>query len=260
MSNCPARAGFTGPRRPADAPRWDHPRSRGVYGFDLTEENQRWGSSPLARGLRHEDQRDRRRGRIIPARAGFTWRTGGSAPCTRDHPRSRGVYVALSRAAATLLGSSPLARGLPDVGSVACDSAGIIPARAGFTSRRCSAAATAADHPRSRGVYRRLSTGILLRFGSSPLARGLHEHSRSGPVRLGIIPARAGFTAAPSTRKAPSRDHPRSRGVYPRRPPMRLRLRGSSPLARGLPGSGWQEVQAGGIIPARAGFTPEGRR
>ena len=37
---------------------------------------------------------------------------------------------------------------------------------------------------------------------------------------------------------------------------MATGFNGSSPLARGLPGSGWQEVQAGGIIPARAGFTP----
>ena len=74
-------------------------------------------------------------------------------------------------------------------------------------------------------------------------------------MRLGIIPARAGFTAAPSTRKAPSRDQPRPRGVYPRRPPMRLRLRGSSPLARGLPEQLTVSGEANGIIPARAGFT-----
>ena len=50
-----------------------------------------------------------------------------------------------------------------------------------------------------------------------------------------IIPARAGFTYPQSTDKVDRKDHPRSRGVYRRRPRRRFQLRGSSPLARGLP-------------------------
>ena len=80
--------------------------------------------------------------------------------------------------------------------------------------------------------------------GSSPLARGLRGHLGGVGRRLGIIPARAGFTHHPS-----DSGHGHS---------------GSSPLARGLRPA--RPALCGGrrIIPARAGFTrgrggPSGR-
>ena len=73
------------------------------------------GSSPLARGLRDRE--------ILPVGA------------SKDHPRSRGVYVAVLNDGSGVLGSSPLARGLlPCCGEVQGGN-GIIPARAGFTGR-----------------------------------------------------------------------------------------------------------------------------
>ena len=133
-------------------------------------------------------------------------------------------------------GSSPLARGLPFPGALPGVEAGIIPARAGFTSPPSTWTPGSSDHPRSRGVYSRWRCPWDLLGGSSPLARGL---------------------LAPRARQRPRRgDHPRSRGVYLRRSLRGLLTYGSSPLARGLrhgdPGHGplrW-------IIPARAGFTP----
>ena len=113
------------------------------------------------------------------------------------------------------VGSSPLARGLPD-------------------GRRCGIGPRG-DHPRSRGVYggcRRRRRGS---WGSSPLARGLHVDHDVDVVPAGIIPARAGFT-------------PAGPGPCARRP-------GSSPLARGLPQRGIPAQGPGRIIPARAGFT-----
>ena len=50
-------------------------------------------------------------------------------------------------------------------------------------------------------------------------------------------------------------DHPRSRGVYRKTSSSLPITCGSSPLARGLPRSLEQLSCAGGIIPARAGFT-----
>ena len=50
-------------------------------------------------------------------------------------------------------------------------------------------------------------------------------------------------------------DHPRSRGVYPGARSANDRLRGSSPLARGLLWIGHVTLTARRIIPARAGFT-----
>ena len=72
----------------------------------------------------------------------------------------------------------------------------------------------------------------------------------------GIIPARAGFTRPPSSRPGAGRDHPRSRGVYRMRAVRDSPAAGSSPLARGLRVTPPAYRLTGGIIPARAGFTP----
>ena len=71
-------------------------------------------------------------------------------------------------------GSSPLARGLRAGRPRDAGTAGIIPARAGFTD-----------------VNERLS---MVNAGSSPLARGLPVPPKSVPAENRIIPARAGFT------------------------------------------------------------------
>ena len=73
--------------------------------------------------------------RIIPARAGFTPACTADQSLVTDHPRSRGVYVAVGWHAAERRGSSPLARGLLLLYLLVTASFGIIPARAGFTRR-----------------------------------------------------------------------------------------------------------------------------
>ena len=88
----PARAGFTPPRSSTSSPTGDHPRSRGVYLRVVPQVEGHQGSSPLARGLHGHEGPRRCRRRIIPARAGFTGRTGVPGRLSRDHPRSRGVY------------------------------------------------------------------------------------------------------------------------------------------------------------------------
>ena len=175
----------------------------------------RLGSSPLARGL-------------LPPRP-------SDIPRFRDHPRSRGVYPPLLPRCTFPLGSSPLARGLPLVPMTRTSARGIIPARAGFTRVRPGRPEGRRDHPRSRGVYRKvldLPDDVL---GSSPLARGLRVRVSAGRPSRGIIPARAGFTGGPGRPRSCPRDHPRSRGVYR--------------------GKGLLENRGLRIIPARAGFT-----
>ena len=89
----PARAGFTRPSCSIfHAPR-DHPRSRGVYGWEGEGYYGRGGSSPLARGLRKCPRQRCGRKRIIPARAGFTGPQCARTSQPTDHPRSRGVYL-----------------------------------------------------------------------------------------------------------------------------------------------------------------------
>ena len=193
---------------------------------------------------------------IIPARAGFTSGTCSGPPSQPDHPRSRGVYLGGCGCGSQLLGSSPLARGLPAQGRDSLESVRIIPARAGFTSRVASPSASARDHPRSRGVYRSSRLRTVIGLGSSPLARGLHR--RGGPVadHNRIIPARAGFTILVPAPGRGHTDHPRSRGVYTPMSPCRDGWGGSSPLARGLQGTENEPSSLPRIIPARAGFTP----
>ena len=213
----------------------DHPRSRGVYYPSCV-----FATHPC---------------RIIPARAGFTSSRRSPTPPGWDHPRSRGVYRLVRAPLKASRGSSPLARGLLDGRRRRRGHHGIIPARAGFTTKNAATWLNAGDHPRSRGVYIPAHGESTCHCGSSPLARGLLNPDPTSGLSSRIIPARAGFTPVRTAGSIVAGDHPRSRGVYSRRPaPVTLRA-GSSPLARGLPSSSFTTVSTGGIIPARAGFT-----
>ena len=155
-----------------------------------------------------------------------------------------------------MLGSSPLARGLHMTPLKICATKRIIPARAGFTQSGHYSLDAATDHPRSRGVYAFDARLLRALLGSSPLARGLrHRHCHRGR-RHGIIPARAGFTPRLPRPCPAGSDHPRSRGVYVPGFAADADASGSSPLARGLPGTTGIRDLDPRIIPARAGFTP----
>ena len=256
----PARAGFTPHGRPSARTTSDHPRSRGVYhrfpGVEVCKD----GSSPLARGLRWGLPGHSLQGGIIPARAGFTHPGHHKPREDRDHPRSRGVYLAGVHHVHERPGSSPLARGLRDLAEVHLVAEGIIPARAGFTSATPFPRRPPGDHPRSRGVYAGQDVTVGEERGSSPLARGLRRPTPAGSATPWIIPARAGFTGGAHRPRLGRGDHPRSRGVY--RPLLSSATvgRGSSPLARGLLILSAARGTAVGIIPARAGFTSSARR
>ena len=160
-----------------------------------------------------------------------------------------------SREESSTPGSSPLARGLRSGSSCGRCASGIIPARAGFTTRRAGTPREPRDHPRSRGVYTRSEKSRTSEPGSSPLARGLRGGRLRPDPRHRIIPARAGFTQNPYWPCREDRDHPRSRGVYVNEYGRKWGYTGSSPLARGLRQRVRAQVGVHGIIPARAGFT-----
>ena len=131
------------------------------------------GSSPLARGLLLFSLPVWVRIGIIPARAGFTAFEASADGKGTDHPRSRGVYAEQSVVPPCQMGSSPLARGLPDATAATPRTTGIIPARAGFTRTSRCEGRRRRDHPRSRGVYEGQCAVCERNLGSSPLARGL---------------------------------------------------------------------------------------
>ena len=193
---------------------WDHPRSRGVYPDAVATTARALGSSPLARGLPSLVPLVVHELGIIPARAGFTLLVAGLRILFWDHPRSRGVYDNNKNIVLAKNGSSPLARGLLADFTMELREVRIIPARAGFTLSRLSTASRPSDHPRSRGVYQRFGEGFIVAHGSSPLARGLLNVNSEKRERMGIIPARAGFTSRTCFSMHCVSDHPRSRGVY----------------------------------------------
>ena len=110
-------------------------------------------------------------------------------------------------------------------------------------------------HPRSRGEHGgTVTTGSPAR-GSSPLARGALLELQRAADGVGLIPARAGSTAAPATTSTGASAHPRSRGEHLGGKIGVMVAAGSSPLARGAPRRRVPAVGRRGLIPARAGST-----
>ena len=194
----------------------------------------------------------------------------------KDHPRSRGVYSAISGYTLFRSGSSPLARGLQFQDAIVAFGMGIIPARAGFTSNRNLTDSLREDHPRSRGVYhpvtaetRTITRIIPARAGFTrsprpprrsmpdhPRSRGVYSGDSTRPAVLtGSSPLARGLRGGRGSSRPWPTDHPRSRGVYARSYRIWVTLRGSSPLARGLLAPVVQLRRFARIIPARAGFT-----
>ena len=152
------------------------------------------GSSPLSRGIHRRYRAGVEAARIIPALAGNTLPSDSRKSADRDHPRSRGEYLAPKHTGHCSVGSSPLSRGIhadcvgdPDAGR-------IIPALAGNTFLHPGRSHPGSDHPRSRGEYVAPRSTCQTNGGSSPLSRGIRGCGVSLPVRRRIIPALAGNT------------------------------------------------------------------
>ena len=174
-----------------------------------------------------------------------------------DHPRSRGEHDSDYELLTPAWGSSPLARGARTQHVTAEGGARIIPARAGSTSMCWGGSAVLQDHPRSRGEHIDEACGVPKQLGSSPLARGARAAGERWGVEGRIIPARAGSTDRMGVGRSHSPDHPRSRGEHTAWTGLRMRCGGSSPLARGALRTLRDRERHVGIIPARAGSTPQ---
>ena len=107
----PACAGSTLLRKRNRLLNRDHPRMRGEHaGVAMLHQLQR-GSSPHARGARHDRSDDDLLRGIIPACAGSTRHGPELVFRPRDHPRMRGEHVTVTAHRMVLQGSSPHARG-----------------------------------------------------------------------------------------------------------------------------------------------------
>ena len=173
----------------------------------------------------------------------------------RAHPRSRGEHAIQAQVSNRLSGSSPLARGTRQRTGPSIPRKGLIPARAGNTTRCPVAARRTWAHPRSRGEHGGRGLTVTDLAGSSPLARGTLIDITQLLKSRGLIPARAGNTSPGLPCANPSRAHPRSRGEHNLRECAYECFLGSSPLARGTQTLPLRKIAGWGLIPARAGNT-----
>ena len=149
----PALAGNTWIADSPDEADPDHPRSRGEYENNTSNDVAQQGSSPLSRGIHPPARPVPHPRRIIPALAGNTHWYKLIKIRHGDHPRSRGEYWSPPPGADSWGGSSPLSRGIRGADLNPRTVVRIIPALAGNTAG-CSPGMTAGtDHPRSRGEY-----------------------------------------------------------------------------------------------------------
>ena len=251
----PARAGTTTPSRGGSTIPRAHPRAGGDHVDVLRARTVSAGSSPRGRGPRVEERRCQSPRRLIPARAGTTSSTSGSRTRPRAHPRAGGDHRADLGDGRQHAGSSPRGRGPPAGPDPAGRAPGLIPARAGTTSRPMMLPWRGGAHPRAGGDHAQWVYDKVTGPGSSPRGRGPQVIPRSGDRPARLIPARAGTTTDGSTPPSPTAAHPRAGGDHPSAPAAPVAPIGSSPRGRGPPAV----VVASGVgerlIPARAGTT-----
>ncbi len=191
--------------------------------------------------------------RFIPACAGNRWPARAVADPAAVHPRVRGEQGPVHSSAPIKVGSSPRARGTGSSMRALSNLARFIPACAGnrLASRVRRGARTV--HPRVRGeqVVRLLLTPLPR--GSSPRARGTGAAVQPEAARGRFIPACAGNRSSSASMSRASAVHPRVRGEQGEGPRIGLRIRGSSPRARGTECMCRPQERGRRFIPACAG-------
>ena len=251
----PARAGPTRAKSARIPIPSDHPRSCGANRFVRASFFIIRGSSPLVRGQPIRSGEFFYHSRIIPARAGPTYRSRPSSPRPSDHPRSCGANHLQRFRLLCALGSSPLVRGQRTGQSAFQRCVRIIPARAGPTVTQVDMDGVWPDHPRSCGANPMALVMRPGKPGSSPLVRGQPDGAGDASRQTRIIPARAGPTASLMLAKVEGTDHPRSCGANAYRASDDTGPCGSSPLVRGQLQLQQDDTTKLRIIPARAGPT-----
>ena len=198
------------------------------------------------------------RHRFIPASAGNTRSTRYAGSSVSVHPRERGEHVWAWQRKQCHIGSSPRARGTPEMSSWHNPRPRFIPASAGNTPIGRIGRIWASVHPRERGEHVNSPGGVPVPRGSSPRARGTPTGVTGGVIIDRFIPASAGNTLLAKALRFMHAVHPRERGEHPALLSNINQTTGSSPRARGtllrqvLIAPCWR------FIPASAGNTRHG--
>ena len=169
----------------------------------------------------------------IPARAGKPSRSGADSTKTRAYPRSCGETPMIEAVSTSPQGLSPLVRGNRPPRSVATQTVGPIPARAGKPPIADFSDSEKWAYPRSCGETRGEPVGISTAVGLSPLVRGNRSHRIVHMLNPGPIPARAGKPAPRRRWSRQARAYPRSCGETPDEFDDFDQHTGLSPLVRG---------------------------
>ena len=213
------------------------------------------GSSPLTRGKRLCYCLSYAALGLIPAHAGKTATSRGTARYPPAHPRSRGENAEQQSNLPSPAGSSPLTRGKLGLSVSFGLLWRLIPAHAGKTSGAGRGRAPGGAHPRSRGENLSSVFNPVSLIGSSPLTRGKHQHVGWGEYDERLIPAHAGKTPPACRQGHHQGAHPRSRGENASRDAHSSEPTGSSPLTRGKPVTYADLIGMLRLIPAHAGKT-----
>ncbi len=152
-------------------------------------------------------------------------------------------------------GSSPRARGTREPVRSALSPRRFIPACAGNTQRAFRALRLPSVHPRVRGEHAEAVGMMVKEGGSSPRARGTHDHGLESLSVGRFIPACAGNTRAAAGGCCPTTVHPRVRGEHTPMVRSSEAVTGSSPRARGTHGDPQGPRRRRRFIPACAGNT-----
>ena len=231
----PARAGKTHPKTGYISSIWAHPRACGENSRTRRATCKPPDSSPRVRGKHEAAAGVVQIPRLIPARAGKTPRF--------SHP------------ARAVAGSSPRVRGKPGWAPTVPGWRGLIPACAGKTDHGGHELALRRAHPRVCGENTPENGVYLEHLGSSPRVRGKRWSQRATRHGWGLIPARAGKTETREFTAIGVPAHPRACGENDAVETIPATLSGSSPRVRGKQTPDRRRLDAGRLIPARAGKT-----
>ena len=168
--------------------------------------------SPLARGTLSPFIYRRKAHRFIPACAGNSTASTRTVLMSAVHPRLRGELFSEGLPAGVLCGSSPLARGTREHHLASFLTTRFIPACAGNSARFRRITQPISVHPRLRGELMIYVRPALIRFGSSPLARGTPSRTLRRKPSIRFIPACAGNSISDGPSIVVDTVHPRLRG------------------------------------------------
>ena len=232
-----------------------HPRPCGEHCSFQNRGSVASGSSPPVRGARYCSCFGVCTVGLIPARAGSTASCPLIVQCNWAHPRPCGEHEEGFISSSSVRGSSPPVRGAHAPPFTLQLRDGLIPARAGSTTKVQLRPLKHWAHPRPCGEHSPAARPPQSQGGSSPPVRGAPTGALIALPLPGLIPARAGSTYSSFCALNSAWAHPRPCGehvhMYDPGPPDG----GSSPPVRGaLPGRSGDRARAG-LIPARAGST-----